>query len=44
MLIFSSRDIEGRIATPAIEQPFTACTHPLAQVARKHAPQMQQDD
>ena len=44
MLIFSSREVEGRNATPAIEQPFTACINPLTQVVHKHTPQTQQDD
>lgn len=44
MLVFSSRDVEGRIAVPAIEQPFTACINPLPQVVQKQTPQTQQDD
>ena len=41
MLIFSSRESEGRAATPAVEQPFTAGVDPLARATRKHAPQTQ---
>lgn len=39
MLIFSSCELEGRAAMPALEQPFTADAVLLALAARKHLPQ-----
>ncbi len=44
MLIFSGRETEGRIATPAVEQLFTAGADPLARAVRKRAPQTRHDD
>ena len=44
MLIFSSRESEGRAATSAVEQQFTASADSLARATRKHAPQTQEED
>ena len=44
MLIFSSRESEGRAATSAVEQQFTASADSLARATRKHPPQTQEED
>ena len=44
MLIFSSHEVEGRVATSAVEQQLTAGTDLLARTTCKHAPQTQEDD
>lgn len=43
MLIFSSHEVEGRVATTAVEQQFTAIADPLARASRKHAPKTQEN-
>ena len=44
MLIFSSRESEGRAVAPAVEQQFTASANPLARVTRKRPPRTQEED
>lgn len=44
MLIFSSRESEGRAAAPALEQRLTASADSLARAARQHAPKTQEKD
>lgn len=44
MLIFSSRESEGRAATSAVEQQFTAGADALARPTRKHPPKTRDED